>query len=318
MNAWTMKTFTRPEYIYQPNRLVRRVFSKGRNRRGEEIVELPWKLSLEVDSSEIIGWSIACTGIFEMPVVEAMFRLVDGSDTVLDVGANIGYMTAVALSAGANNVISFEPHPVLFGRLLRNVQRWDKEPRFAGRVNVRNEAIDSEKGHATLFVRKDYFAGNQGIATLEARMDKTAYDEIEVTTATLDSVINGAGGPVGMLKIDIEGHEFQAFKGASDSLRKGLIRDIIYECLEGADSEVSKLLASYGYSIFGLRSSLTGPVLLGAMDGGRLPLGEHNLVATCEPDRFRKRMSPRGYKCLSRAARSSDLRESQDSHSKLR
>jgi hypothetical protein len=110
MNAWTIKGFTRPEYTYQPNRLMRRLFSKGRNHGGEVIVELPWKPLLEVDSTEIIGWGIACTGIFEMPVVKAILRLVDRSDTVLDVGANIGYKTAVALSAGTNKVISFEPH----------------------------------------------------------------------------------------------------------------------------------------------------------------------------------------------------------------
>ena len=318
MNAQIGGRFIRPEYIYQPNKLIRRIFGKRLDQGSEEIVELPWKLSMEVDSSEIIGCGISRTGIFEMPVVEAIYRLVDSSDTVLDVGANIGYMTAAALSAGAKKVIAFEPHPVLFARLLRNVERWDHEPRFTGRVNVRNEAIDSGGGRATLFIPKGEFAGNQGIATLETNIYQTGFDKVEVAGTTLDTVIHEHREPIGLLKIDIEGHEFQAFRGGSDSLGNRRIRDIIYEDFGGVDSDASKLLASYGYSIFGLRGSLAGPVLREGLKGGKLSLSEHNLVATLDPDRVRRRMSPRGYKCLSREARQGDLQEPKRRNASMR
>ncbi|MGD1063730.1 MAG: FkbM family methyltransferase [Terracidiphilus sp.] len=318
MNAQIGGRFIRPEYIYQPNKLIRRIFGKRLDQGSEEIVELPWKLSMEVDSSEIIGCGISRTGIFEMPVVEAIYRLVDSSDTVLDVGANIGYMTAAALSAGAKKVIAFEPHPVLFARLLRNVERWDHEPRFTGRVNVRNEAIDSGGGRATLFIPKGEFAGNQGIATLETNIYQTGFDKVEVAGTTLDTVIHEHREPIGLLKIDIEGHEFQAFRGGSDSLGNRRIRDIIYEDFRGVDSDASKLLASYGYSIFGLRGSLAGPVLREGLKGGKLSLSEHNLVATLDPDRVRRRMSPRGYKCLSREARQGDLQEPKRRNASMR
>lgn len=309
-----MMRFVRPEYIYQPEKLIRRIFSKGLDQGGEETVELPWKISMEVDSSEIIGCGIAHTGIFEMAVVEAIFRLVDPSDMVLDAGANIGYMTAVALSAGARKVISFEPHPTLFACLSRNVSRWNKEPRYAGRMNARSEAIDSEKGRPTLFIPKLEFAGNQGIATLEKNCAAAAFDKVEVAATTLDAVIDDDCGAVGLLKIDIESHEFPALRGASDSLRNRKIRDIIYECFEGADSPVSQLLKNFGYTIFGLRSSFMGPALIEGMRAGNLPLGNHNLVATLDPDRVRRRMSPRGYKCLGRKARQGYREEAQGNH----
>lgn len=317
MSAPLGQRLNRPEYIYQPHKLFRRVFAKRLEEGGEVIVELPWNLSMEVDSSEIIGCGISRTGIFEMPVVEAIFRLVDPCDTVLDVGANIGYMTAVALSAGARKVIAFEPHPVLFARLLRNVGRWEDEPRFTGRINVRNEAIDSGGGRVTLFIPKEQFAVNQGIATLETNVYQSGFDEVEVAGTTLDSVIDEESEPIGLLKVDIEGHEFQAFLGGSDSLAKKKIRDIIYEDFRGVDSDASKLLTNYGYSIFGLRSSLAGPELREGLSGGKLPLSEHNLVATLDPDRVRRRMSPRGFQCLSREARLGYLREAQNGQSKL-
>jgi FkbM family methyltransferase len=316
MNTGIAERIIRPEYIYQPGKLIRRVFGEGLDRRGEEIVELPWKMSIEVDSSEAIGRIISHHGIFELPVVEAMFRLVDRCDTVLDVGANIGYMTAVALAAGAERVVSFEPHPALFARLARNLQRWEREPRFAGRVNARNEAIDSVQGHSTLFIPKEGFESNQGVATLEAKTDFTAYDKLEVVCTTLDAVIDKHCAPVGLLKVDIEGHEFHAFKGASRTLRSGKVRDIVYESFEEMDSDASKYLAGFGYSIFRLRSSFTGPVLREGLKAGRLPLGDHNLVATLDPDRVRKRMSPRGYWCLNRKAGKGDRYGAQCSQNK--
>jgi FkbM family methyltransferase len=307
MRTGIIEWLNRPEYIYQPNKLMRRIFSNGPNREGEEIIELPWRLPMEIDSSETIGRIISHHGIFEMPVVEAIFRLVDPSDTVLDAGANIGYMTAVAVSAGAMKVISFEPYPALFARLSRNVDRWNQEPRFAGRFDVRREAISSEKGHSTLFVPKVGFAENQGLATLETRVDRAAYNEVQVNATTLDAVMHEICDPVGVLKIDIEDHEFQAFIGGADSLGNRRIRDIIYEGFSGTDSDASKLLASYGYSIFGLQSNAFGPVLLEGTRPGKRPIGDHNLLATLHPDRVRSRMSRKGFRCLSRAAKAGRL-----------
>jgi FkbM family methyltransferase len=295
--------FNRPEYFYQPNKLVRRVFGKRPVKEGEEIVELPWKLPLEVDSSETIGRIISHHGLFELPVVEAIFRLVDRFDTFFDAGANIGYMSAVALASGARKVISFEPHPALFARLRRNVARWTQEAKFVGRVAACCEALSSERGRFTLFVPKSGFAENQGLATLEAHVDREAYDEVNVTTTTIDAAIHEAGGSVGVLKIDIEGHEFQAFRGATNSLGTGRIRDIIYEGFGGAESDASRLLTSYGYSLFGLQSNIGGPVLLEGLKPGMRQIGDHNLLATLDPARVKSRMSSRGFWCMSRAAK---------------
>lgn len=309
MQGRVAEWLNRPEYIYQPQRFFRRILGKRIRKEGEEIVELPWLLPLEVDTSEAIGRIISHHGIFEMPVVEAIFRFVDPGDLVLDAGANIGYMAAVAAAAGAGKVISFEPHPVLFARLARNVSRWNKDPKFARRFDARQEAISHEKGTSPLFFPKSGFAENQGLATLETRLDCAAYGEVQVSTTTLDTVLMEVGGPVGVLKIDIEGHEFKAFQGASSALRDGMIRDIIYESFAGADSDASKLLSSFGYSIFALQSSVFGPVFLDGLKGGRRAVGDHNLVATLDPSRIRSRMSTRGYKCLSRAAKSGLLAE---------
>jgi FkbM family methyltransferase len=313
MRMGVIEWLNRPEYVYQPGKLIRRVFGRGSGRQAMQTVELRWKLPIEIDASEVIGRLISHHGIVEIPVVEALFRLIDPGEAVFDVGANIGYMTAVALAAGAGKVISFEPHPFIFARLARNAERWNREPGFAGRVDIRNLAVSSEKGHAVLCVPES-FAGNNGMASLEGKARWRTFKEVEVATATLDSVIAETTRPVGVMKVDIEGHEYQAFKGACDSLQKRMIRDIIYECFEGADGEASKLLASYGYTIFGLRSSLAGPALLEHLEAGKRSYGDHNLVATLDPVRLRNRMSHKGFRCLSRAAKAGAYAEAWAKH----
>jgi FkbM family methyltransferase len=270
-----------------------------RPRRGAvRIVDLPWNLPLEVDSSETIGVGIWHHGIFDLPVVEAIFRLVDPTDILLDVGANVGYMTSAALASGARRVLSFEPHPDLFARLSRNVGRCnDSQPRLAGRVEVQQKAMSAKSGRAMLHVPKLYFRGNQGISTLELTEDRDNYFQIDVITTTLDRVIEELGEPIGVLKIDIEGHELQAFCGGRESLASDKIRDIIYEDAADVASEVSSYLRSFGYSIYRLEKTLFGPVLRD-QPLAVLPSSPPNLLATLSPDRARNRMAGRGYRCL--------------------
>ena len=292
----------RPEYIYQPNRLIRRIFGEEQRERGEQTIELPWGLPLEVDTSQTIGLILSHHGIWDLPVVEAIFRLVDPSDNVLDVGANAGYMTAAAAGAGAKRVIAFEPHPALFARLGRSVARWNAMPRVAGRVVARQEAVSAGQGTATLLIPKKGWADNE-ISTLETKADLDGFDQVRVTTTALDTIVREIQEPIGLLKIDIEGHEFQAFKGGSESLGGRKIRDILYEDHNGVDSDATQLLMKHGYSIFGLRRSVLGPVLLSGLSAGKLTYGEHNLLATLEPARAKERILRNGYKCMSRAAK---------------
>ena len=287
----------RPEYWYQPTKLLKRLVSNGDSYRGVKIVELPWNLPVEVDCSDVIGVTIAHHGVFELPVVEAVFRLVDPCDVVLDVGANLGYMTSAALAAGAKKVICFEPHPVLFAHLARNVRLWTQvSPEIAGRAELLQQAVSSGAGTAVLRIPCEEFQKNRGIATLETGGDPKAFDRIEVTTTTLDMVV-AREGPIGLLKIDIEGHEMTAFSAGRDSLGAGMIRDIVYEDFGGMASQVSNVLRGFGYELFGIQKSVTGPVLLKDTQAERL-FGSTNLIATLDPARLQERMAKRGYKCL--------------------
>ena len=296
------RLLNKPEYMYQPGAMLRRAFVP-RSAGGYKIVRLPWGLNLEVNLDEAIGRTISHHGLFEMSVVEAIFRLTDPIDTFLDVGANIGFMSAVAISAGAKTVISFEPHPLLFERLSRNVSMWiEANANVADRVYLRQIAISQKEGTACLKIPEHEFMTNQGVSSLEVNTEKKGYVEVQVPTITLDQVIDRCSERVGVLKIDIEGHEIKAFGAGRKSLEARRVRDVIFEDHAGMNSDVSRLLNAYGYKIFGLNKTLLGPVLLenqDAVDHFRARSDEAlNFLATLDPARARARMSGRGYMCL--------------------
>lgn len=294
-----LKLINMPEYLYQPSAAVKRLL--GHNRRtGNGIVQLIWGIPLEVNFEESIGAAISHHGLFEISAVEAIFRLLDPEDIFFDVGANIGFMSAVALSAGARQIHSFEPHPVLFENLSNNASMWTHaRPSLAGRVTCHRAAISESVGNATLHVPKA-FSGNQGISSLENLTEPTGATAVDVCTTTIDRAIGDL--TIGILKIDVEGHEMLALNGACNSLKEGRIRDIIFEDHRGFDSPVARRLSDSGYTIFGINKSPLGPVLLSthaevlrycAFSNEAL-----NFLATRDPARARRRMSGWGFKCL--------------------
>lgn len=252
----------KPQYLLQPKAILRRFFSVPRTTSGLKFVRLLWGLPIEVDTGDNTEKEISNCGIIEIPVLEAIFRLTDPTDNFLDVGANIGYMSSAAVAAGAKRIVALEPHPEIFSRLRRNIALWtETQPQIADCIIARQEAVSDKKGMALLRIPSD-FSANSGHSTLEAGRGDESYSEVEVPTITLTQVIEQCGEPIGVLKIDIEGHELAVLTASQDSLHRGRVRDIIFEDFEGMNSKVSQLLSRLGYSIFGLNRTPFGPVLL--------------------------------------------------------
>src|SRR4051812_44226471 len=100
------------EYLYRPVQLVRR-FRPPRDINADSLVSaLPWGQRLRTPPRTNIGQQLAVLGVFDLMVTGALWRLADPGETALDVGANIGYMSAVrARGVGrGGRVIGYEPH----------------------------------------------------------------------------------------------------------------------------------------------------------------------------------------------------------------
>jgi FkbM family methyltransferase len=274
------QTLAKPQYIYRPGQLIRRFTQRG----SEPVVQTPWGCPMRVRREDVLGAGIARMGVHELAVSEAMWRLSEPDDLAIDVGANIGYFTGL-LAARAHQVIALEPSPQVQDVLAENIARWEN----ASRVRLDKRAASRAEGMATLSLPADH-RQNHGLATLERTLPSVAYD---VETVRLDSII--AGRAVGILKIDVEGHETAVLEGASESLDKGLIRDIVFEEHDPLPSRVSRLLEAASFAISGIEQTLRGPVLV-----ERRPSGWEapTYVATRDPERMARLMRPRGWECL--------------------
>lgn len=192
----------------------------------------------------------------------------------IDIGANNGVYSwhMARWSAG---VIAFEPQPVHAGFLTRA---------FGRRVRVEPVALSDTAGEAQLRVP---FARHQdGRATIEPQ-NPLSRDEVREYTVPRRRLDDYDLPGVGLIKIDVEGHELAVLKGARGILerdRPHLIIEAEERHRPDALRSICDFLAPYGYEHF-------------AFQGGRLcslaggtGSADHRLTA---PDAFNFVFLPR-------------------------
>jgi FkbM family methyltransferase len=290
-----MFQFLKPEYLFQPAQIFRRLV---RHRGAANIpvtVRLPWGLPMVVHSQESIGFCIWQLGIYDLALSEVAWRLLDPGEKAVDVGGNIGYMSCLlAARAGTTGqVVTFEPHPVLNAALATQISRWTGAG--AAPVTLRNEALSDRSGVAFL-AEPEEFGTNCGTSTLENGGSGRGHS---VPTLRLDSLTE-LSGPIGVMKVDVEGHEAAVFRGAERLLGSGSLRDIVFEEHHGADSEACQFLVRHGYTLFLIERTLWGPLLVKPDSAPRTTWAATNFLATREPDRATKRIGKRGWQVLGR------------------
>ena len=293
----------KPEYLFHPGQAVHRLL-RGRERGREfERVVLPWGTPLLIRPNEAIGQAIWRTGVYDVVVSEAILRLAESGETAVDVGANIGVMTsAMGVAVGvAGRVVCFEPHPGLSVELSDNIAQW-REGLGWEQVERSELALSEHPGKACLLASARFDA-NRGTATLSSLSggEGEATSQFHVVATTLDLAL-GSAATIELLKVDVEGHELEVFRGASSLLSSGRVRDIIFEEYHSYPSPVTHALESYGYRVFLIRKGLLGPVLQSPYDR-RLQLHWEtpNYLATKQADRAIEKLGPIGWQSLRRA-----------------
>lgn len=260
-------------------------------------VVLPWGLPLTFDTSDHIGAFILHHGVYDLCVTEAVWRLTDPGETVLDVGANIGYMTSLmARRVGLDGIVhAFEPHPDIIRDLDANVKSWPSPP--ASRVELHQVAL-SDCDREGILVDAVGFDTNRGISFIGEDEHVEAGTTHDVPLRRLDGMSLGSSS-FGVMKLDVEGHEEAVLVGAERMLNSGQIRDIVFEDHFAMPSSVARLLESHGYTVFRLRQRTRGLVVtpLDRQALGNLE-GPPNFVATRDPQRVVKRLSRPGWAAL--------------------
>ena len=144
-----------------------------------------------------------------LAILDAANRRVDPAIFV-DVGANIGVMTVYAhLSGCFDGAVAIEPEPFNLALLRRNLAANG----LADRVTVVGAAASDRHQRARLAMSRR----NRGAHSLDAgHVTGRAGGSIEVETAPLDDLLASAGvaaSTIGLVKIDVEGHELDVLAG---------------------------------------------------------------------------------------------------------
>ncbi|WP_345206228.1 FkbM family methyltransferase [Fodinibacter luteus] len=157
----------------------------------------------------------------------------------VDVGANAGLYTAMALRCRARSVVAVEPLPELAKRLRST---------FGRKVHVVAGALSSAPGWADLIV--PVVDGMQ--RGTRASLERDALHEgrrLSVPLYTLDDLGLEAGA---MVKIDVEGHELEVLAGASRLLTNHVVRTWLIEAevrhRSAAVAQLIALMSQAGYA----------------------------------------------------------------------
>ena len=146
--------------------------------------------------------------------VHELPRLVEPGTAVIDVGALVGdYAYTLCNLVGPNGlVICVEPQPD-YARVLRKAARSLKLP-----MQVLECALSSRAGTAELKVPVVDGRQKNGFASLdhEVQSGKT----INVPLRRLDDIAATLDRRLSFLKVDVEGHELEVFKGAVETLKQ--------------------------------------------------------------------------------------------------
>ena len=159
--------------------------------------------------------------VHEKSTTELFKKVVKNSNTVVDLGANIGYFTLLAakLVGPQGKVFAFEPEPKNYSYLIKNIELNNYK-----QVIALQKAVSNKKGETKLYIC-DYDTGHHTINQYEgieaySRGRKTKEHFIEIETITLDNFFKDKKESIDVVKMDVEGAEALALAGMDRILKK--------------------------------------------------------------------------------------------------
>lgn len=161
-----------------------------------------------------VGWACFQSGVWEPHVERALRNILRPGDSGYDIGANLGYFSAVmAQAVGAHgSVFAFEPVPETFARLnlCRELNDYSQLTALQMAVGATEGSIELAldprlPGDASAYARP---------SEVEPRVVRAPICRLDVFTRTHNLP------PPSLIKIDVEGHELAVILGAQELLRE--------------------------------------------------------------------------------------------------
>ena len=184
-------------------------------------------------------------GTYELNKQEALLRFVKTGMTVYDIGAQAGFYTLFfsTIISKKGIVYAFEPFPENVRNLLLHL-----EVNRINNIRVYMAALGCKNGFSG-------FSTNRGIT--ENCLTEKENSLLTVPSNSLDHLVGNENLlPPSLIKIDVEGAEYQVLTGGEEILKK--FRPIVFLALHGTEQRQFCLpfLKKLGYAIFNLKGNI--------------------------------------------------------------
>jgi FkbM family methyltransferase len=209
----------------------------------------------------------------------------DGA-TVVDIGASWGLFSYhfARLVGGSGTVFSYEPHPM-------NKPVLEKLAKARANVRFQAAAVSDLNGTADLQVPvfgSRHVTAQSSLAHGFDGQRGVRVEKVTVPTVRLDDEVGDRR--VGLVKVDVEGHEMSVLRGASETLRKYLppmLIEIEQRHLDCPIKDVFAEIEDIGYVLYFIDGSVLRPI-------GEFDLDQHQLSSVAQ-EVFTPFSMPEGY-----------------------
>jgi FkbM family methyltransferase len=207
---------------------------------ARHVLKLPGELEIILGRKENYGSAVYAHGLSDHSELLFLAHLMRRGDLFADIGANVGmYSVWVAGITGAN-AISIEPVPETFKALQQNIRLND----LSHLIKPYQAATGAEVG----VVQMTCNAGGLD-HVVEGR---SGGNTVEVPVARIDDLLNGRA-PYAM-KIDVEGYELRALRGAAQTLQNPDVKAVVIELQDWtlrkfgtSEKECREFLTGFGF-----------------------------------------------------------------------
>ena len=190
-------------------------------------------------------------GIPELSLINFAKKFEDTSKIFLDCGAHMG-VYSLLLADHFYEVHAFEAQRRTYHQLCGNIFVQEKTNITPHHMGLTNSAITPGAKAKLTIVSED-----GGGSTLEPIENQTIISSEEVPLGYID-FFEFPKNKIGLIKIDVEGHELQVISGALKTLQESGYPPIIFESNAGRENyskraELFTFIKNLGYTIIGLQ-----------------------------------------------------------------
>ena len=177
-----------------------------------------------VDPISQFGQTLLQTGVYEEDLTTCLSQNLKTGNTFLDIGANEGYFSVLAakLVGSTGRVVTVEPQSRLQSVLLRNFELNQIRNYKLIQAAISDKSSDSEQ----FYESPDINTGSSGLRSATSYAQRV----YTIKTMTMSELFQAAEiATVDLMKMDIEGFEYEAMLGAADLIKSKRIKMMAIE-----------------------------------------------------------------------------------------